>query len=277
MEKQKLKDLLEEIQNHSCQVPDGMDPFLLSEEMMNYIGDTDDVLRDELILSILMKWINSGILTTDETEKILRIALDSDHLLHGLGYINDTVFCRTFSVEVIASAINRHRKQSYLSEEMIKNAFHTVLQFYNEDIDVRGYVEDKGWAHGAAHGADALDEFARCDKIGYDGLIEILEAIHKKVSMNHYGYIHYEEERMITAVKAVLERKLIPVGEIIDWINRFDSLEKSDNYVKNMVQEVNIGDFLKSFYFRLIETEEYMLITDEIKNIVKKINRFSKY
>lgn len=28
----------------------------------------------------------------------------------------------------------------------------------------------KGWAHGAAHGADALDEFARCEEVGYDGL-----------------------------------------------------------------------------------------------------------
>jgi hypothetical protein len=77
------------------------------------------------------------------------------------------------------------------------------LKFYNEDRDVRGFVEGKRWAHGAAHGADALGEPAQCEIIGYEGLKEILDSIYKKININYYGYINNEDERLISAVKEV--------------------------------------------------------------------------
>ena len=88
-----------------------------------------------------------------------------------IGEINDTVFGRAFSVEVAACIIYKHRK--FLSDSDILKAFTTVLKFFNEDRDVRGFVEGKSWAHGAAHGADALMELAQCQIIGCKGLKEI--------------------------------------------------------------------------------------------------------
>lgn len=276
LKKQVLKELLKSIRDNDYAVPDGVNPYELSLVMIDNIGDIDSELRDGLILSNLFKWINEGILSTNQVYELLMIVLDGDHILKGLGSINDSVFTRTFSAEAAAGMIYRHRREKFISESDIEKAFNTVLKFYDEDKDVRGYIEGKGWAHGAAHGADALDEFARCEEIEYVGLKKILDSIYKKVHVNRYGYIHFEDERMITVVKAVLERKIIPTKEMEDWIRNFNKIEKTGIYPEDLVVEFNVNTFLKSLYFRLIEIPQYEQITNVIRQVLKQISRFSQ-
>lgn len=276
MEKLELKELLKNIRDNNYGVPYGINQYDLSLEMMNNIGDTDSELRDELILSTLFNWIYNGTLSTMESYELLKIALDNNHLLNGLGEINDTVFSRTFSAEIVAAIINKHRKEGFISEDDIQKAFNSILKFYNQDNDVRGYIESKGWAHGAAHGADALHEFARCKEIGYEGLHNILDAIYKKVHVKNYGYIHFEDERMSNVIKAILERKVIPVKEIENWINNFKNMEKTGTFSDDLVIDFNVNVFLKSLYFRLIDIEEYKHLANVIKGVLKEISRFYK-
>lgn len=275
MEKQVFKELLKNIKHNNYAVPSDINQKDLSFEMMDNIGDIDSELRDDLILSILSKWIIDGILPTSVVYELLMTALDEKHLLNGIGDISDKVFSRTFSAEIVAAIIYKHRQERFLSENDIKKTLKVVLKFYNEDKDVRGFVEVKGWAHGAAHGADVLDELARCQEIGYEELKKILASIYKKVNVNHYGYIHFEDERMSTPVKAIIERKIIPAKELEDWISSFTKIEKTGTYPEDMVIDFNVNTFLKSLYFRLIDIEEYKQIANRIKVVLKEISRFS--
>lgn len=274
MEREAFKNLLRTIKDNNYEVPDGIRPFDLSLEMMDYLGDTDGELRDILALSILENWMLKDILSIEEIHEIIHISLDEKHLMYGLGRIDDSVFARTFSVLIIAIAVYKHRNNRYLSKEEVSNILEKVIKFYNEDKDVRGYIEGKGWAHGAAHGADALDELARCEEVGYEDLKRILDAIHKKINIGYYGYIHQEDERMVTAVSAVLERKLIPEAEITEWIDSFKEITKIGQYPHDMIIQVNIRNFLRSLYFRLIGKSEYDNIVNKIREILEKTNRF---
>lgn len=271
-----LKELLKNIKDNDYAVPYGINQYNLSLEMMDNIGDIDSELRDDLILSILSKWIIDGVLPASVVYELLMTALDENHLLNGIGEINDTVFRRTFSAEIVAVIIYKHRQEKFLSEIDIKKALNTVLKFYDEDRDVRGFVEGKGWAHGAAHGADALNELARCQEVGYEELKKILDSIYKKVNVNYYGYIHFEDERLITSVKAILERKIIPVKEVGDWISSFNKMDKIGKYPEDLVIDFNVNTFLKSLYFRLIDIEEYKQLTNLIKSVLKEISLFSE-
>lgn len=276
MEKKELKDLLKSISEKDYKVPEGVNPYHLSLLMMDNIGDVDSELRDDLILSNLFRWINDGTLSNNEVYELLKIATNEEHILKGLGNVDDSVFGRTFSAEIVAAIISKHRSEKFIPEEDIQNTFNIVLKFYKEDKDVRGYIEGKGWAHGAAHGADALDEYARCEEIGYEELIKILDSIYQKVHVNHYNYIYFEEERIITAVKAILERKMIPVSEVENWIRSFNKLKKTGTYMKDYAIEVNVNTFLKSLYFRLIDKSEYEQITNAVREVLKEISRFKE-
>lgn len=274
MEKQELKTLLSNIKDNKYAVPEGVSPYKLSLEMMDYIGDIDGELRNDLICYVLLEWIMTDVLTTEEAHDIFMIALDENHTLNGLGEIGDKVFGRTFSVEVASCIIYKHR--NFLSDSDILKAFNIVLKFYNEDRDVRGFVEGKSWAHGAAHGADALLELAQCQVIGYEGLKQILDSIYKKIKINYYGYINNEDERMISAVKAVLERDIIPVGEIEEWIRSFGNMERTGILPDDLFIEHNVTLFLKSLYFRLVDNTKYKQLAKIAKEVLKKASRFGE-
>jgi hypothetical protein len=275
MEKQALKTLLRNIKDNKYAVPEGVNPYKLSLEMMDYIGDIDGELRNDLVCYVLLEWIVTDVLTAKEAHDIFVIALDEKHIFNGLGEIGDKVFDRTFSVEVAACIMYKHKK--LLSDSDILKAFNKVLKFYNEDRDVRGFVEGKSWAHGAAHGADALMELAQCKIIGYEGLKEILASIHKKINNNYYGYINNEDERMISAVKAVLERDIIPVGEIEEWIRSIGNIKKTGYILPDdLFIEHNVTLFLKSLYFRLVDNTKYEKIAKIVKEVLKKTSRFGE-
>ncbi len=269
--------MLKSIKENDYKVPEGVNPYELSLKMMDNIGDIDSELRDDLILSNLFTWIYKNQLSGKQVNELLWIALDENHILKGLGNIDDSVFCRTFSSEIVAACIYRHRMDKFLSKSDIEKAFDTLLKFYNEDKDVRGYVEVKGWAHGAAHGADALDEFAKCEEIGYERLKNILDAFYKKLNINYYGYIHFEDERIITAVKSILEREIIPTDEIEEWIKSFNKIEKVGKYPEDLVIDFNVNIFLKSLYFRLIDIPKYENIANTAREVLNEISRFKKY
>lgn len=274
MEKKELKDLLIRIKDNNDTIPETVRPYDLAVFMMAYIGDTDQELRDNLIYTILSNWIIDKVLSDNEVINLLKITIDQEHLLKGLGETNDTVFSRTFSVLIVAAIIYRHRNDNFLSDNEFQKALQAVIRFYLEDQDVRGYVEKKGWAHGAAHGADALDEFARCDEIGREDLLSIIDAIYKKVNIGHYGYTHFEEERMITAVKAVFDRSILSSSEVEAWIRSFCNFKKTEIYPDDLVKEVNINVFLKSLYFRLIDIPKYQSYAVVVKECLHQISRF---
>ncbi len=274
MEKQELKQLLKCIKENQYKVPEGVNPYELSLKMMDSIGDIDSELRDDLILSNLFTWIDGNQLSNEQVCKLLWIALDEKHILKGLGNIDDSVFGRTFSSEIVAACIYRHRREKFLSKSDIEKAFDILFKFYNKDKDVRGYVEVKGWAHGAAHGADALDEFAQCEEIGYERLKNILDTFYKKININYYGYIHFEDERIITAVKSILEREIIPIEEIEAWVKGFNKIEKVGRYPEDLVIDFNVNIFLKSLYFRLIDIPKYENIANTAREVLNEISRY---
>ena len=274
MEKQTLKTLLSNIKDNEYAVPEGVNPYKLSVDMMEYIGDIDGELRNDLICSVLLEWIMTDVLTPEEAYHIFLIALDEKHIFNGLGKVDDTVFDRAFSVLVSACITYKHK--NFLPDNDILKAFNKVLKFYNEDKDVRGFVEGKSWAHGAAHGADALMELAKCEVIGYEQLKEILNSIYKKINVNYYGYINNEDERMISAVKEVLERDIIPVEEIEEWIRSFGKIEKTGILPDDLFIEFNVTLFLKSLYFRLVDNTKYEQLAKIVKEVLKKTSRFGE-
>ncbi len=113
MEKQELKELLKSIKENDYKVPEGVNPYELSLKMMDNIRDIDSELRDDLILSNLFTWIYENQLSGKQVNELLWIALDEKHILKGLGNIDDSVFGRTFSSEIVAACIYRHRSDKF--------------------------------------------------------------------------------------------------------------------------------------------------------------------
>jgi len=279
-EENMLKEELKRIKDNNY-LPEGdKSYFTLGLEMLENIGSLDPELRDKLIYSILYNWISNNRFTFKELKELFNISLDRSHLFYRLyDKDEDAVFKRTFSVLVIALIIDRHRKENFLSEEVLYEAKDKLIEYMLNERDVRGYVEVKGWAHSAAHTADALDELVQCICFNKADLIDILDSIKAKVCIGYYVYIDEESERMVTVVENAFNRKILSNSEIVGWLQEFriENPKNSyidnclDSYIDNFHLKVNIKGFLRSLYFRLLEKEDSKFIIKEIKKILNRL------
>lgn len=245
-----LKEKLMSIKENNYQAPP--DTYQLVQEMMHNIGSVDAELRDGLIYETLSHWIADHSLTANELEQLLPVLLDDNHLLFKLGETGtDSVFTRSFSMLVIPLLLIRHRESPFLSSEQIHEIKEKVFRNVREERDYRGYDEEKGWAHAVAHAADALDDLAQCPELNSDDLSTILDLVFEKITITDQIYFNGEDERMVTSIISVLNRKILSQTYVEQWIHKFGNVEKSPEFLPAFKQKNNIKNFLKSLYFRV--------------------------
>lgn len=269
-----MKDRLRAIIRDDGKVPEGTEPYGFSLELLELLGDTDSELRDDLAMTVLYHWIISGTLSDGEVRHLSAVALNGDHLFRGIGDMDDRVFMRTFSALVIATVLKRHRDRPFLSQAEIEYIFERFLIYYRNDVDVRGFVGEKGWAHGAAHGADVLMHFAQMDEIGTAGYRELLNVVFLKATIDYYGYGHEEYERMNNAVVALVEGRRLPEEDFMEWIDRFGAIRLLNRYPEKIVQRSNISHFLRSLYFRLYGQTAHQRL---LERILAQIDHWNHY
>jgi hypothetical protein len=248
--------------------------------MLNCIGSTDSYLRDDLIYSAFGTWIlRHKALNPEQLHNLLPIILDEQHMLYRIGEQDtDSVFTRSFSMLILPLLLIRHRSQPLFSAPEIHRIKEQLLYYLENERDRRGFVPEKGWAHAVAHAADALDDLAQCAELNKSDLAELLEAIRKVVCVASAGYVHLEEERMVTAVIAVLKRGLLSDVEINAWLEGFSDLALTvDSMPEKHIMRTNVKNFLQSLYFRL----QWEKITDQldtpIDRALQRINPFARH
>ncbi len=265
-----LKKRLEKIKKSKVN-PDKIENFSeLIDEMIDNIGNPDPILRDDLIYSILANWIIEGHIDDKSKKHILNRLVSEDNLLYKIKLKEDiSVLKRSFSVLMIPPLIYSHRKKTYLTESEIREIFNKVCIYFSLEDDLRGYIKDKGWAHSAAHTADALDELALCEELGKNDLEQILKLIKNKLSNNSYIFVNEEDERMCTAVESIISREILSEEFIYNWLESFYTIFNKTSFPDNYKLKMNLKNFLRSLYFRFLEKDKD--ISENIYYILKKI------
>jgi hypothetical protein len=266
-----LKEKLQIIAKNEYAIPDEINLEKLIELMLENIGSLDSELRDNLIYSTLARWIGNQKIEKEMLKKIINVALDNKHLFYKIDSKDETaVFTRSFSILIVALIIYSHRKEKLFNKQESRYIYRKVTQYFKDENDLRGYVAGYGWAHSVAHTADALDELAMCEEVGIDELKNMLENIKYKVSIGTYVYVHEEDERLVTAIMSIISRKIILEDELTKWIESFLELEELDDSMKNYCKDLNIKNFMRSLYFRLLNTGENKELIDVIIRVLNR-------
>ncbi|WP_145414404.1 DUF2785 domain-containing protein [Paenibacillus xylanexedens] len=230
-------------------------PYELSMHMMQHIGNPDPVLRDELIYVTLATWIGQNVFSDEQLKNLLDIALDDKHLFYRIGEQGtDSVFTRTFSVLLLPPILSVDRQRSFLQQEDMARVLERLTTYLKGEKDVRGYVEDKGWAHAPAHAADAVEDLAQSPYLESADLQELLHALSIKVMEPGVAYIYDEDQRMAQAAVTILRRNLLKQAELAEWIEQLQSKRSGATNDGGTLQEVsqmslNIRLFMQSLYF----------------------------
>lgn len=275
MEASALKEQLQLFRRVDTSPSDIENPYEVALHMLRHIGSTDPVLRDELIYVTFATWIAHGVFSAAQLREILHIAIDDEHLFYRLGEQGtDTVFTRTFSVLLLPPILRMDRQSSFLNKADIELVQGRLVTYFKEEKDIRGYVEDKGWAHAPAHGADAAEDLAQSSNIDRSGLRQLLAALAVKITEPSTVYIYDEDQRIAHAVVTILRRNMLELDDIASWI---DSLQRSNSRGTQTLQEtslqaMNVRVFLQTLYFiiRTEEAEPFTFVRHEIIKVIEK-------
>lgn len=216
-----LLDRIGEIVEAKGAVPENLDPFAFSREMLPLLGTTDGKLREYRVYPILHFWVTRRHLADEHLRSLLETVIDEEHLFAGIGEVeSDTVYLRAFSVLLLASFARAHREKAYLEPEDLDRLVATIVRYLGAERDLRGYVSAETlWAHATAHAADALGELAQCEEVGPDGLRRILDGLGRSIVIDRTVWSHEEDARAATAMIHALKRGALSEDDVSDWLS----------------------------------------------------------
>ncbi|MGK0554654.1 DUF2785 domain-containing protein [Macrococcus capreoli] len=259
----KIKALIRQFNKQNNHTPEFIQRVI--NECLKNVGNTDPFIRDELAFNTFAKCMIEENIKEIELELIIQECIENIHIKDGV--VNDEVFKRSFSILYLMCILFRDNQEEILSVNQYKKITISVIQYFNKENDIRGFVTDKGWAHGIAHASDAIIEIikSRYYEDSYTNII--FEGVRNnllKLQFNHVPYIDDEDERMSSIIVALLKYDNVEERIIVKWLSTL-SISKTENgnqdisYYRKMK---NIKDFKKSLYFML---EDYPNLQNSIK------------
>jgi Protein of unknown function (DUF2785) len=205
MDERSLKNELTYLKMNNFSFDQAYDVHELSDRMFQSIGVVDSELRDKLIYHGYYYLITNEYLSETYLEALLCKCMDK--LFTGIGLTeDDTVFTRSFTSLVIALILLADNKKPFLSKKTVLKVKDALCTYTQQENDVRGYVEGKGWAHSIAHVADAFDELAKNRYIDEKVCEELVDVLVSKICSASEVYMNEEEERIVVAIGTILER-----------------------------------------------------------------------
>ncbi|WP_232696845.1 DUF2785 domain-containing protein [Brevibacillus daliensis] len=270
-----IKEIAIQIVRNDYQAPEHA--YDIAQEMLNRqnIGSVDPELRDDYIYSILAKWFLHGVFNPDEMRQMGRLMLDEDHLFYQIGESDtDSVFTRSFSMLILTLVLSVHRERPFLSHHEIHSMKEKVFDYLRREKDLRGYIEEKGWAHATAHAADMLDELAQCLELQSADLIAILNLIQESVQEERMVFSYEEDERLTTAAIQIMERNLLSKEQIIQWVLSFYEQLSANGGIEAYRKKINTKHFVRCMFFRLENqdtTGEYATYMEAMEQVLSNI------
>ena len=192
----------------------------LTAELTTMLGSTDPEVRDGTAFPALATWIERGVY--DDLLAGLGDGMVAG-LSVGLGESGtDTVFRRSFSALIVGACIERDNEQHLLPVGKILDWGDRVAVWFLTELDTRGFVPDKGWAHAVAHGADTLGALGESPHLGAAEHEAILDVLAERLLRQPVDQplAAGEPDRMAAAAMQILRRDTRGTEVLEPWVHR---------------------------------------------------------
>ena len=272
------KELLEQlklIKENEFKFSDELDKYSLALKLLKEIGNHDPFIRDSLAYPTLANILYYDHLSKEELINITKILISDEGIKYDMQNYNDlSVLRRSFSVLSLMIIVYRHRKEKILSSELFSNLYTEFIDYFQNETDFRGYIDNVGWAHSVAHSADMFKQLFKCEEFKEDEFAAMFKSIQERFMINNYVFVSDEEERMVTAIFEGIKRKVLSDEYVKDWVRSFKSYEKLAKFPEDYNVDINIRNLLRSLYFRLHGNIEY---EDLLNTLIKVIDELNTY
>lgn len=270
-------ETLKRIKENKYDFTNIIDKYALTKTLIENIGDQDSFIRDLLICPILANLFYYDHLTKEEITEFTKTLIGEKGMMFDIpNYYELSVLTRSFSLLAIVIIIYRYRSDKVLSKDLFTELYNQFMDYFRNETDFRGYIDDIGWLHSVAHSADVFKQLFKCEDLVETEFKAMFEVIRERFMINTYVFMSDEDERMVSALHEALKRDVLSEEYILDWINGFRSFEKLAKYPEDYNVDINIRNLLRSLYFRLVGDENYKVILDKLIEVLDELNTHKK-
>ncbi|HEX4700408.1 MAG TPA: DUF2785 domain-containing protein [Actinomycetes bacterium] len=142
--------------------------------------------------------------------------------VQGMALLRDEeVQARTFGALLLALLADRDNVTGTATDAAVHAWLASLVGWYAEEPDTRGWDSHLGWLHAVAHGADAIGELAMSPRLGRTMLMELLHLlVSRTIAPTTEHWVQDEDDRVAVAAMSVLSRNLLLVADVTPEIQR---------------------------------------------------------
>ena len=273
-----LQQQLELIQLNDYIQIQSIDLDELSSHMIQNIGTTDSYVRDQLIYKCFAHFIQNEFLSHDQLETLLTTCLSNDYLYKDIASPNtDGVFTRSYTTLLIGLIIQFDNSHSFLLQETVQEVKEKLITYMNLEIDYRGCVQDKGWAHSIAHASDAFNELVHSSHITCSCYEVIAHCILNKIFIYSTVYHNNEDERIVTPLLSMLyydfpRDQLFSI--IYKKIKRLPQFKVRLSCHEYFILCANIKTFLRTLFFRTKIDSNLTSVANQAEKMLRELPKY---
>lgn len=237
----------------------------LVELLFQHIGDSDPHVRDDLVYPNLAHLLYDGHFNESELAMYMHQLMGEEYLFFDLdNYIENSVLTRSFSLLqlVVLSAV--HNRDNIISVRSMKSLMTRFLDYVDAEQIYTGYKPGVGFVHTIAHSADLFHQLMKVEAFGEIEIKRMMSAISSTYRTKDEPYTHDEDERMVVAIKAALDRGVLDQQFITQWVDSFSSYTKPKTFPQRYYLTNNIKNLLRSLYFKILPEDQYDYLKDVI-------------
>lgn len=234
--------------------------YTLSDKEVNWlishIGDSDPLIRDDLVFNLLAHSISDGHLTHTQFLTIVKEIMSGNLLFYGIGDGLREALTRSFTALIAGFVIHAdgNDESNYynlLSTEEKDYFFHSALLYLQKETTYIGYSPTYGWVHAIAHGADFLSK-AACHPL-FPKILwsEVLDTILCVIQRQETAFIDGEDRRLGHIIYAGLLSEALTQSLLSSWVEglSFPLIENQHFYHLSMFENL-----LAYIYFHSLDT-----------------------
>ncbi len=223
----------------------------LALALLDNYSSTDPALRDSLSYTLLERLMSEERVSANTVIEVAHKSIDAEHLFWRIGEKEtDSVFMRAFSILTVPIVLQYYEKHPPIPEPLWDSLLEATLRYATLEDDWRGYVLHKGWAHAAAHLADALGSLGSKDCLDGRTVKAVLTALHD-VATVPVALGHTEDDRLAYGAFTLIESQRLSAESVMAWLDSFPWIP-AGNVGMETIRGANANHFLRSLYFRYL-------------------------
>jgi hypothetical protein len=243
-----------------------VDKESLLKELLAHIGDLDSLNRDKLVYPNLAHLLHDNHFEKEKLIEVTKLLISDKFLTYDMSNLEEySVLKRSFTLLQLAILVYVHNRDDIFDVELIQNIIENFYSYFKNETVLTGYEREVGWMHSIAHSADLFAQIFKCKELKEEDAKRALLLVRDKFMISSYNYVSDEDERMVTAIKNLLNRNLLSREFLLEWIEGFTSYEPPKEYPKVYTFKNNRKNLLRSLYFRIMSIKDLQYLLSPLK------------